>query len=143
MSPSACTARPLTAVSAHLQTAFSVAAPDTPALLKVSFKDGLPVRVQNSADSVGMYAAAAESPLNYGGETDEIFPSLHHTIWCADISDPLAIYLYLNKVGGAHGVGRVDVVENRFVGIKSRGVYESPGAEILRTAHIGLEGTSW
>jgi len=37
-------------------------------------------------------------------------------------------------------VGRVDVVENRFVGIKSRGVYESPGGELLRQAHIGLEG---
>jgi argininosuccinate synthase len=57
-----------------------------------------------------------------------------------DLSDPLSIFLYLNKVGGAHGVGRVDVVENRFVGIKSRGVYESPGAEILRQAHIGIEG---
>jgi argininosuccinate synthase len=58
----------------------------------------------------------------------------------ADLTDPLAIYLYLNKIGGEHGVGRVDVVENRFVGIKSRGVYEAPGAEILRAAHIGVEG---
>jgi argininosuccinate synthase len=57
-----------------------------------------------------------------------------------DLSDPLQIFLYANQIGGAHGVGRVDVVENRFVGIKSRGVYESPGAEILRTAHIGVEG---
>ena len=57
-----------------------------------------------------------------------------------DISDPLDLFLYLNKIGGAHGVGRVDVVENRFVGIKSRGVYESPGAEILRQGHIGIEG---
>jgi len=58
----------------------------------------------------------------------------------ADLTDPLEIFLYLNRVGGAHGVGRVDVVENRFVGIKSRGVYESPGAEILRQGHIGVEG---
>jgi len=57
-----------------------------------------------------------------------------------DLSDPLAIYMYANKIGGAHGVGRVDVVENRFVGIKSRGVYECPGAELLRQAHIGVEG---
>lgn len=56
------------------------------------------------------------------------------------ITDPLEAFLYLNKIGGAHGVGREDVVENRFVGIKSRGVYENPGAEILRKAHIGLEG---
>lgn len=52
----------------------------------------------------------------------------------------LDVFLYLNELGGAHGVGRVDVVENRFVGIKSRGVYETPAGEILRNAHIGLEG---
>lgn len=55
-------------------------------------------------------------------------------------SDTLESFLYLNEIGGAHGVGRVDVVENRFVGIKSRGLYETPGGEILRTAHVGLEG---
>jgi argininosuccinate synthase len=57
-----------------------------------------------------------------------------------DISKPLDLFLYLNKIGGAHGVGRSDVVENRFVGIKSRGVYENPGADVLRMAHLGLEG---
>jgi argininosuccinate synthase len=56
------------------------------------------------------------------------------------VTNPLDMYLYLNQLGGEHGVGRVDVVENRFVGIKSRGVYEAPGAEILRQAHIGVEG---
>jgi len=45
----------------------------------------------------------------------------------------------LNKVGGANGVGRVDMVENRFVGMKSRGVYETPGGTILLTAHRALE----
>lgn len=58
----------------------------------------------------------------------------------AGITDPLELFLYLNQIGGQHGVGRVDVVENRFVGMKSRGIYESPGAEILRQAHIGIEG---
>lgn len=57
-----------------------------------------------------------------------------------EITGALPLYDYLNKVGGEHGVGRVDVVENRYVGLKSRGVYESPAAEILRQAHIGLEG---
>jgi argininosuccinate synthase len=46
---------------------------------------------------------------------------------------------HLNKVGGAHGVGRADLVENRLVGMKSRGVYENPGGAILYTAHQGLE----
>ena len=45
----------------------------------------------------------------------------------------------LNKVGGAHGIGRVDLVENRFVGMKSRGVYETPGVTILHAAHRALE----
>ena len=45
----------------------------------------------------------------------------------------------LNELGGAHGVGRADMVENRLVGMKSRGVYETPGGTILYTAHQGLE----
>ncbi len=52
---------------------------------------------------------------------------------------PAALLAYLNKVGGAHGVGRVDLVENRYVGMKSRGVYETPGGTILHAAHRGLE----
>jgi argininosuccinate synthase len=45
----------------------------------------------------------------------------------------------LNRLGGRNGIGRVDLVENRFVGMKSRGVYETPGGTILRTAHMALE----
>jgi argininosuccinate synthase len=52
---------------------------------------------------------------------------------------PAALLAYLNKIGGAHGVGRVDLVENRYVGMKSRGVYETPGGTILHAAHRGLE----
>jgi argininosuccinate synthase len=54
--------------------------------------------------------------------------------------DPLELLLFLNEVGGRHGVGRVDMVENRFVGIKSRGVYETPGGTILHHALRDLEG---
>ena len=54
--------------------------------------------------------------------------------------DPLELFVYLNEIGSKNGVGRVDMVENRFVGIKSRGVYESPGATILWAAHRDLEG---
>jgi argininosuccinate synthase len=46
---------------------------------------------------------------------------------------------YLNRLGGKHGIGRVDLVENRYVGMKSRGVYETPGGTLIRTAHLGLE----
>ena len=53
--------------------------------------------------------------------------------------DPLAVMRTLNKIGGKHGVGRVDMVENRFVGMKSRGVYETPGGAILHFAHRQIE----
>lgn len=52
---------------------------------------------------------------------------------------PAALLTKLNELGGAHGVGRVDLVENRFVGMKSRGVYETPGGTILYAAHRAVE----
>ncbi|MCP4035778.1 MAG: argininosuccinate synthase, partial [bacterium] len=52
---------------------------------------------------------------------------------------PAELLTRLNKVAGAHGVGRVDLVENRFVGLKSRGVYETPGGTVLHVAHRALE----
>jgi argininosuccinate synthase len=52
---------------------------------------------------------------------------------------PLDLYTYLNKVGARHGVGRIDIVENRFIGMKSRGVYETPGGHILLMAHLDIE----
>ena len=52
---------------------------------------------------------------------------------------PVEILTYLNTIGGRHGVGRVDLVENRFVGIKSRGVYETPGVTLMHAAHQALE----
>jgi len=53
--------------------------------------------------------------------------------------NPLGVMRALNKFGGKHGVGRVDLVENRFVGMKSRGVYETPGGSILHFAHRQME----
>jgi argininosuccinate synthase len=55
---------------------------------------------------------------------------------------PAALLAHLNDVGGAHGVGRVDLVENRYVGLKSRGVYETPGGTILRAAHQAVESVT-
>lgn len=53
--------------------------------------------------------------------------------------NPLGVMKALNKLGGKHGVGRVDLVENRYVGMKSRGVYETPGGAILHFAHRQIE----
>ncbi len=52
---------------------------------------------------------------------------------------PAALLAAANEVGGRHGVGRVDLVENRYVGMKSRGVYETPGGTILHVAHRAVE----
>jgi argininosuccinate synthase len=52
---------------------------------------------------------------------------------------PAALLTQLNEIGGKHGIGRLDLVENRFVGMKSRGVYETPGGTILLAAHRGIE----
>jgi argininosuccinate synthase len=54
-------------------------------------------------------------------------------------SSPLEVVQTLNKLGGKHGIGRVDIVENRFAGMKSRGVYETPGGAILHFAHRQME----
>jgi argininosuccinate synthase len=52
---------------------------------------------------------------------------------------PAALLARLNELGGRHGVGRLDLVENRFVGMKSRGIYETPGGTVLLAAHRGIE----
>lgn len=52
---------------------------------------------------------------------------------------PAALLAKLNELGGANGIGRVDIVENRYIGMKSRGVYETPGGTILKAAHRGIE----
>ena len=52
---------------------------------------------------------------------------------------PVALLEHLNRLGGEHGIGRVDLVENRFVGMNSRGVYETPGGTILHVARRALE----
>ena len=52
---------------------------------------------------------------------------------------PVALLERLNEIGGRHGVGRIDIVENRLLGMKSRGVYETPGGTLLHLAHRGVE----
>ncbi|CAN7951416.1 unnamed protein product, partial [Ixodes pacificus] len=53
--------------------------------------------------------------------------------------EPLELFTYLNEIGGRHGIGRIDIVENRVIGMKSRGVYETPAGTILHAAHLDLE----
>ena len=86
-------------------------APDKPEEFQITFEKGVPVKLDYQDDG------KAKS-----------------------VTDPLEIFLTANTIGGRNGVGRVDIVENRFIGLKSRGCYESPGMELLRSAHLDLEG---
>jgi len=61
---------------------------------------------------------------------------LDHTVK----TDPLELFMYLNELGSENAIGRMDMVENRYVGIKSRGIYETPGGTILHIAHLDIEG---
>lgn len=56
------------------------------------------------------------------------------------VTEPVELFLTANAIARRNGVGRVDIVENRFIGIKSRGCYETPGLTLLRSTHIDLEG---
>ncbi len=99
---------------------------EDPAVDGVSIIDfGMTVSPQEAPDKVEQVTIGFESglPLRVNGKE----------------LGPLAIVEAMNKIAGRNGVGRIDVVENRFVGMKSRGVYEAPGMTALYAAHMALE----
>jgi len=59
-----------------------------------------------------------------------------------EVTGAFPLFTWLDELGSVHGIGRVDMVENRFVGVKSRGIYETPGGTILMSAHRDLEGVA-
>jgi argininosuccinate synthase len=83
-------------------------APDVPTKFSVTFKAGIPVKLDVE-----------------GGET---------------YTDSVELFKKLNEIAGANAVGRIDIVESRFIGLKSRGCYDAPAHTVLRLAHIDLEG---
>ncbi len=84
-------------------------APHTPEDFTLTFKKGLPVKLE----------------YDHGKKS---------------ATDSVGLFLTANAIARRHGVGRIDIVENRFIGLKSRGCYETPGFTMLRAAHIDLEG---
>jgi argininosuccinate synthase len=84
--------------------------PDEPLDLRIHFEQGVPISVDTPD---GIRVSGTDSPAK--------------------------LFAYLNHVAGAHGVGRIDLVENRFVGLKSRGCYETPAGTVLHTALMDLE----
>jgi argininosuccinate synthase len=102
-------------------------APDDSAILEIKFQNGNPVR------ATGLRIDGfSEDPKKLGVPIFREFGEQH--------DDPVTLLAYLNRIAGANGIGREDMVENRFVGIKSRGVYETPGGTVLYFAHKDLEG---
>lgn len=105
-------------------TVSPIDAPDYETLVEIRFGKGNPIKVRK----IESYNLDSENGLfkkiKYGEE----------------YTGPLDLFVYLNKVAGANGIGRVDMVEDRFVGMKSRGVYETPAGTVLHFAHKDLEG---
>ena len=131
-------------------------APEESVLVDVEFDKGVPVKLTNKTDGtvkVRYYTyvmmeymhlvnsfqfTQSRTPRKYFLSSfiisSTIYNMNHHQ------TDPLELFMYANEIAGAHAIGRIDIVENRFVGIKSRGVYETPGGTLLRDAHMDLEG---
>ncbi|WP_068469364.1 argininosuccinate synthase [Candidatus Protochlamydia phocaeensis] len=91
------------------QTASLKSAPDEEEVIAIEFAKGVPISVTNLSNDTCVKESA------------------------------VAIFTYLNALCGKHGIGRIDIVENRFVGMKSRGVYETPAGSVLWKAHLDLE----
>ncbi|XP_063000503.1 argininosuccinate synthase [Elgaria multicarinata webbii] len=92
----------------YTKTKDPATAPDSPDILEIEFKKGVPIVVTNLRDGTVRRS-------------------------------PLELFIYLNEIAGTHGVGRIDIVENRFIGMKSRGIYETPAGTILHRAHLDIE----
>ena len=97
-------------------------APEKETIVKIDFEKGNPIKVTNLNENTTNKEGAKEGTVG--------------TVK----TKPLELFKYLNKIGGENGIGREDIVENRFVGMKSRGVYETPAGTILIKAHRDMEG---
>ncbi|MDQ2825340.1 MAG: argininosuccinate synthase [Verrucomicrobiota bacterium] len=113
-------------------------------LLHISYESGVledPWFDASSKEMRDMYklSVAPEDAPNEPEHVDLAFESGN----CVEVNgkklSPLGVMQTLNKLGGKHGIGRTDIVENRFVGMKGRGVYETPGGAILHFAHRQME----
>jgi len=104
-------------------------APDQPEYVDVTFENGSCVSVVQVSNLRSKTSGGTRAGVSQNLGADGAAPSM----------SPLGVMKTLNKLGGKHGIGRVDIVENRFVGMKGRGVYETPGGAILHFAHRQME----
>jgi argininosuccinate synthase len=122
-------------------------APNQPEHVDLTFEGGNCVAVAQVSDSPQDESAVADLSSKAGGtrkpalSEPERVASQTSGVHSAALSkmSPLQVMQTLNKLGGKHAIGRVDIVENRFVGMKGRGVYETPGGAILHYAHRQME----
>jgi argininosuccinate synthase len=113
-------------------------------LLHISFESGVledPWFDASAAEARGMYklSVAPEDAPDEAEYVELEFRDGNCVAVNGAALSPLGVMETLNKLGGKHGIGRVDLVENRFVGMKSRGVYETPGGALLHFAHRQME----
>jgi argininosuccinate synthase len=113
-------------------------------LLHISYESGVledPWFDASSKEMRGMYqlSVAPEDAPDEAEHVDLAFENGNCVAVNGKSLSPLGVMQTLNKLGGKHGIGRVDIVENRFVGMKGRGVYETPGGAILHFAHRQIE----
>ena len=109
-------------------------------LLHISYEGGVleDPWIEPSEDMFTLTVSPRNAPDK--PEVIEITFSQGNPVAVNDINmSPAKLLKELNRLGGSHGIGRADIVENRFVGMKSRGIYETPGGAILRLAHIAVE----
>src|SRR6266576_1965685 len=113
-------------------------------LLHVSYESGVledPWFDASSTEMRNMYklSVAPEDAPNEPEQVELEFEAGNCVVVNGRSLSPLGVMQALNKLGGKHGIGRVDIVENRFVGMKGRGVYETPGGAILYFGHRQME----
>jgi argininosuccinate synthase len=113
-------------------------------LLHISFESGMledPWFDASSEEARGMYklSVAPEDAPDEAEYLELEFRDGNCVAVNGKALSPLGVMQTLNKLGGKHGIGRVDMVENRFVGMKSRGIYETPGGALLHFAHRQME----
>nr|XP_022919512.1 argininosuccinate synthase [Onthophagus taurus] len=113
-------------------------------LMHISYESGILENPSNSAPK-NLYLMTKD-PLSGPNVPSEIeiyfkngLPSSLILANGENIEGSLKMFNKLNELGGLHGIGRIDIVENRFIGLKSRGIYETPAGFILYTAHLDLE----
>ena len=109
-------------------------------MLHISFEGGILEDPWSEADeAMFKYSVSPEAAPDKPTYIEMEFAAGNPVAIDGESLQPFELFSRLNKLGGENGIGRLDMVENRFVGMKCRGVYETPGGTILRTAHRDLE----